>query len=191
MRQILKRIRHSAVMVIFGLAMAPQPGYSEDAEAANNKAGGLPEWVQIQGRLATLRTRVEAKEKTVNELIEAKGREKDPSRQRELVKSLTQEHKELQTTIVEYEEVRNLLRYRFPEKGMTEDRSYQRIESRSLEQMENQVGIDGQISKTMSRMRGQYGEPAKDEPQRAPASPGAEFLSEEKRRILEPVMVSK
>lgn len=187
MRLLPRRIQASVFVIAFALA-APLRA-EEDAAAA--KSGGLPEWVQIQGRLQTLKAKIQAKEKVVTDLIVAKAKEKDPQKSREIVKNLTTEHKDLQTSVAEYEQQRNLLKYRFPEKGMRDDRSYRRLEARSIEEMETQVGLDGVLLKTVNRIREQYRDPSAPAAERVPASTGPEGLDADKRSILEPAVISK
>lgn len=187
MRLLWKRIQVSAFLLIAacaGIARAEE-------EAAAAKSGGLPEWVQIQGRLQTLKAKIQAKEKVVTDLIAAKAKEKDPQKSREIVKSLTTEHRDLQTSVEEYEQQRNLLKYRFPEKGMRDDRSYRRLEARSIEEMETQVGLDGALLKTVNRIREQYRDPTAPPAERTPASAAPSALDAHKRSILEPAVISK
>lgn len=160
-------------------------------EAPKSSSGGLPEWVQIQGRLQTLKAKVHAKEAVVMGLIAAKAKEKDPQKAREIVKNLTVEHKDLQAQIEEYEKQRNLLKYRFPEKGMKDDRSYQRMEARSVEEMETQVGLDRVLQNTVQRIREQYGSGEAVTGERVPASKSAPAMDLDKRSILEPAVISK
>lgn len=170
----------------------------EEAPAASAEEGkGLPEWVDLQQKLLVLKSKISASEKTVKDLIAAKSKEKDPQKSRELVGSLQLEYQTLRNQIEEYEKVRGLLKYRFPEKGMKDSRKYERIETRSLEQMEIEVGLQGKIRSAVGRVRQQYGAAASkpaDQDQSNETKPSANQAPQQDKgasRVLEPANLSK
>lgn len=173
-------------------------GGAEGGGHGGAKPAALPEWVQLQARVATLKAKLAAKEKVVSDLILAKDKEKDAAQSREIVKNIAKEHRELKTMAEEYEQQLSLLKYRFPEKGMLSERSYKRHEVRSLEEMENEVGLSGNLEKTIRMMRQQYQPNGTESSDRAPASlPSVDGKKsklkeqEEQKAILEPALISK
>lgn len=176
---------------------APKEGAKEAAKEGSKGGGELPEWVNIQQRVQVSKAKVGAKEKVVQDLILAKQKEKDPQKSIEIVKSLKTEYRDLQLAVQEYEKDRNLLKYRFPEKGLKDARKYQRIEVKPLEEMENQLSMAGRIRGTMGRMKRQYGPADSSLPASSPnprrdsiVAPAASE-DESESRVTEPSHLSK
>lgn len=164
-------------------ALANEGGGEGGGEAAKSEKGGMPEWAEIQNRLQTLRAKVTAKEKIVRELIRDKQNEKDARKSVEIVENLKREHREFEAAAEEYEQQRNLLKYRFPEKGLKEERRYRRVDVRSLDEMETQMSMEGQLKKSLGKVRQQYGTPeekaAAEKPkEKAPPETGAPAITE-------------
>ncbi|MBX3039698.1 MAG: hypothetical protein KF789_03185 [Bdellovibrionaceae bacterium] len=136
-------------------------------EKAAEKSSPPPEWVEIQSRLQVLKAKMGAKEKMVRDLIADKHR----GASHESFEHLKREHAELRKLSEEYEQQRNVLRYRYPEKGLKDGRKYQRVEVKSLTDMENQIGMEAVLQKTQNKMHRQYGASEEDSA-RTPASAG-------------------
>lgn len=135
-------------------------------KSAEKPTSSPPEWVEIQSRLQVLKAKLGAKEKTVRELIAAKHKSPD----RESFEHLKKEHAELKQLAEEYERQRNVLRYRYPEKGLKDDRKYQRMEVKSLSDMEDQVGMQAVLQKVQNKVLRQYGSSTEENSARTPAS---------------------
>jgi hypothetical protein len=73
---------------------------------------------------------------------------------------MVSEHKTLQKNIEDYDQARSYLQYRFPEKGLKGERQYERIELKSLVEMESEMGLDSRIKRTLRKVRNQYKAPA-------------------------------
>ena len=134
-------------------------GAKEGGKVEEKKA--TPEWVELQSRLSVLKAKVSGKEKEVSELLAAKQAEKDPAKSVQIFNDLKRSHSEMTKAAEEYEQVRNVLRYRYPEKGMKDDRSYERVEVKSLEDLEKQAGLEGNLKRTIVQVRRQYADPTK------------------------------
>lgn len=119
----------------------------------------LSEATELQGRVQALQAKVKSKEETINKLIEEKHHIKDAERVKEIIAEMVTEHKEMSKLIEEYEQSRSLLRYRYPEKGFTGNRSYERMEVKPLDQMESQMSIEAKLKRNLRTVRSQYGEP--------------------------------
>lgn len=160
----------------------------EEAKAEEKKA--VPEWVELQSRLSVLKAKVAGKEKAVSDLLAAKNAEKDPAKSVQIFNDLKREHSELGKAAEEYEQVRNVLRYRYPEKGMKEDRAYERVEVKSLEDLEKQAGLEGNLKRTIVQVRRQYADPSKKTSEEA----AAELKPKKKDRgqsVIAPAVISK
>jgi hypothetical protein len=118
------------------------------------------EWLAVQAKLQVLKSKIRSKTDTVRKLINDKHATSDEKTAVGIVNSLKVEYRDLQIAIREYEEQRNLMNYRFPEKGRSESRTYERMEIKPLEQMETEFSLEGKVKKTVSRLKSAYSNPA-------------------------------
>ncbi len=110
----------------------------------------------VQARVQGLEAKVRASEAEIQKLILEKQKTKDPEKVSEIIRTMLTLHKELGTQVKEYDQQRNLLKYRYPEKGLTDVREYERIEVKSLEDFESQVSLSASVHRTMDKVRMQY-----------------------------------
>lgn len=125
-------------------------------EKAESKTALAP-WVEVENKVTELNSKIKSKQRSIQELIESKNKLPGNSPHlKELVKDLVKEHKELQGLVEEYHKKVALLKYRFPERNAQTDRSYKRLEVKSLDEMEQALGVDGKLNRNLKRMRGQF-----------------------------------
>lgn len=146
------------------------PAPAAEGQGANAAPGGVTketlesgrqsmEWVDLVNKVSAAKAKVEAQRSVMVHLLEQK---KSIDKQEALSKHvavMTEENKKLHKMIDEYEEQRNLLQYRFPEKGIKELRKYERVEKKSLEEFETELSVEGQLQKTVSKMKKQFKTP--------------------------------
>ena len=171
-------------------------GHAEPAKKEGKGSGGLPEWVELQGKLQALKGKIKAKEDNINKLMLEKMHVRDAKRAAAIVLEMKAEHKELKDSAEEYNKSRNLLKYRFPEKGLVGERQYKRVEIKSMKEIENQFSIEGRLTGTLGRVRKQYKQPEviKKSTQKAEAEAAAAAEEAEESghsKILEPAVISK
>jgi hypothetical protein len=128
----------------------------EEGKKEESKSSLQSEWFELQSRLLMLKARVQAKKNEVNALIKEKEEVRDDQKAVEVVNQLKRQHKELRAVSQEYEEVRAQLNYRFPEKGLTEARKYERIEIKSIDDMEKELSLESKVKNTLVLVRKQY-----------------------------------
>lgn len=119
------------------------------------------EWMDVVSSLAAIKTKIASKEETIKEIIHHKNHAKNKAEAETLVNELTKEHKELSKLMEEYNTSAQLLKYRYPDVGITEKRKYEKLEMKSLDQYEESQTIESQIKKTVSKLKTHYG--VKDE----------------------------
>jgi hypothetical protein len=133
-----------------GGAEAPKPESAGSSVSAD-------EWIELSNRVMNMRAKVGMKKETLRKLVEEKQTEKNPARLAEIIKQMVEEHKGLQKEIFDYNQQSAILKFRFPEKAMANDRrKYERMESRSLEQIETQLSLDAKIKKAVAKTRRQF-----------------------------------
>lgn len=159
-------------------------------EKAGPEKKSTPEWVEVMSKIQSLKAKVTAKQDAVNKLIIDKNMQNDPVKMKDIIKNLVSEHKELLKLTEEYEQQRSYFLYRFPEKSMSQERRYERIEVKPLEDIETQLTLEGKVNRTLSKVRRQYGEDA-EAMARQQALKKKKKQESEKSSITEPVVISK
>ncbi len=116
------------------------------------------EVLDLQARLQGLKAKILSKKDALKKLIGEKQTIKDEKKSVEVFNNMKTEYKEMRTAIKEYDEQLAVLNYRYPEKGLTKERQYERIEIKTLDEMEREFSLEGKIKKTMVRVRQQFPE---------------------------------
>lgn len=198
-------------MLIFGgnsvLANEAPPAHEAPKEGAGGAEGeakpaaGKKEkkeegWQEVSARVQGLKAKADNHEKQIEHLVAEKNHTHDEARLSHIIKELVVEHKAYAEASKEYDKERAFLMYRFPEKGVKGDRSYERSEIKSLEDMENQMSLDGRVKSVLVKVRKQYPvvlspeEAAAQKSKRKKGSHGEAF-SEEDENLSSPVIFSK
>ncbi|MGZ3769435.1 MAG: hypothetical protein ACXVCP_13000 [Bdellovibrio sp.] len=110
----------------------------------------------IQARVASLEAKVRSGEAEIQKLINEKQHTKDADKLNEIIRQMITAHKEMEKNAKEYDQQKALLMYRYPEKGLSEKREYQRIQVKPLEEMERQASIGTSLNRTLKKVRSQY-----------------------------------
>ncbi len=146
-------------------------GHEEKKEEGGEHGGGHGEaktqvapWVEVENKIQELYSKIKSKEATIIQLLEEKDHMPNGSPMlQHTVKEIVREHKELRGLAEDYEKNLNILKYRFPERNAKQERSYGKIEVKSIDDMEQALGIDGKLTRNMKKMRTQFGVEAKPE----------------------------
>lgn len=119
------------------------------------------EWMDVVSSLSTLKAKIKSKEDTIKEIIHHKNSAKTKAEAEALVGELLREHKELTKLLEDYNQSAQLLKYRYPDVGITEKRKYQKMDLKTIDEYEDSQTIEGQIKRTVSKVKTHYG--VKDE----------------------------
>ena len=150
------------------------------------------ESAEVQAKVSALQAKIKASEETIDKLIEEKQKTTDQKQISEIIKNMVSEHKTMEKNVEEYEKARSYLQYRFPEKGLKGDRVYERIELKSLEEMENEMTLDAHVKKTLHKVRKQYAAPdAKPTKNEGESEKGKSKKAKEGPSISDPVILTK
>lgn len=118
----------------------------------------VPAWIPLEAKITELSARVKSKEESLAKLLEEKNHlPANSPHVKPLLNQILKEHEELQKLAEDHKKNVNQLNYRFPERNAKANRTYDRIEVKSLEQMEQSLGLDGKLDRNMNKMRTQYG----------------------------------
>lgn len=145
----------------------------------------LSPWLETENKVMELNSKIKSKETNLVKLIEQKKALPANSPQiKALMKDIVKEHKELLSLISEYDKKVTLLKYRFPERNSKTKKTYERIEAKSIEDLEQSVGIDGKLNRNLKRMRGQF-KPNEQSAEAAPTAPVAPLIPVKKEKSIE------
>ncbi len=115
------------------------------------------EWMDVVSSLSSQKAKIKSKEDTIKEIIQHKHHAKNKAQAEGLVSELLKEHKELTKLMEEYNTNAQLLKYRYPDVGITEKRKYEKLEVKSLDEFEQGQTIEGQLKKTVTKLKTHYG----------------------------------
>jgi hypothetical protein len=159
-----------------------------EGDVTESQKKQMNEAAELQARVSALQAKVKSKEESISKLIEEKNHEKNPEKVKEIIAEMVTEHKEMTKLIEEYEQNRSLLRYRYPEKGYKGVRSYERMEVKPLEQMENQMSVESKLKRNMKTVHTQYGV---NEDKEFKAKRKSKQKGDEAPSLTEPIVIQK
>lgn len=152
-----KTLSFFTVLLSVSLAFANEGGGEAAAqEGAKEVKSREDSFAVVQARVAALEAKVRSGEAEIQKLILEKQTSKDPARVSEIISSMVALHKDMEKNLKEYDQQRTLLKYRYPEKGAAAKREYERIDIKSIEEMENQMSLGSSVKRTLKKVRSQY-----------------------------------
>lgn len=92
----------------------------------------------------------------IKKLIHHKRSEHDREAQKKVMKEIEENHKKLLEAYKKYNEEVNHVKFRHPEQGDDGERTYTVLKPRTLEQIENDVGLEGKLDRIKRKMEAQY-----------------------------------
>lgn len=161
-----------------------------EAAAASKKRTNEESYGAVAAKVAALEAKVRSGEQEIQKLVDAKAHAHSSSQVNEIIKNMLTLHHELQKNIQDYDRQRSLLRYRYPEKAASEGREYERIELKSLEEMEGAASLTAAVRKTLIKVRTQF--PVEEKIMEAQnVAPKGRKPASEQSTILDPVIFKK
>ncbi|OYZ19532.1 MAG: hypothetical protein B7Y39_11935 [Bdellovibrio sp. 28-41-41] len=145
------------------------------------------EWMDVVTSLSSLKAKIKSKEDTIKEIIHHKNSAKSKAEAEALVGELLREHKELTKLLEDYNQSAQLLKYRYPDVGITEKRKYEKIDIKSIDDYEDAQTIEGQVKKTVAKVKTHYG--VKDE--KKPAAEEMKKPSIDNNNLAQPKILKK
>ncbi len=176
---------------------APPAAGGHGEAAAPAPAGPKPEtWNEIQAKVQAYETMVKAKEESIKSLMRQKATVTDGASVKALEKQIKREHNDLRDVMKQYEDARNKLIYRFPERFSKGERKYKRIEVKSVEEMEDQLSLESSMATTIKKAESKYGKKEKVNLRKSqPSSEGENHQLEPKESgeesLTAPVIIKK
>lgn len=114
------------------------------------------EWIELLAKLSAAKGKLDAQKALVMGLVSQKDGISKQDELKKHVDLIIEENKKLNKSIDEYESIKALLKYRFPERGIKELRKYERVEKQTIESIETEISTEGQLKKSLAKMRKQF-----------------------------------
>lgn len=154
------------IKVILGMLLLVNTSFADDhgGEAAAEKAAetaapppNLTPWVEVEAKIQELSAKVKTKQSNLSKLFEEKNKLANNSPElKAKVQEILKEHAEMRSLAADYDKQLNLLKYRFPERNAKAARKYDRFEIKSVDDMEQAMGVDGKLTRNLRKVRSQY-----------------------------------
>jgi hypothetical protein len=117
------------------------------------------EWDLHEASLKASVEKIREKEKKIVEIVKQKNLlPPDSPKAKPILEELTKEHKELSEFYKDFETEKQHVRFEHPEQGLKVERKYLRYKVKTIEDFENEVGIDGKLSRLKSKTMKKFGE---------------------------------
>lgn len=136
---------------------AKKPENAIDMSADKDQQERTKEWMDLGSQISALKTKIKAKEDNIKEIIKHKHHAATKAEAEHAVNNLLKEHSELKKMEEEYNEKTQLLKYRYPDVGITEKRKYERIKIKSIEDYEQIMTLESQVKKSVIKVKEHYG----------------------------------
>jgi hypothetical protein len=138
-----------------------------ETKESNGKSADR-EWAQRTSKLNILAAKMKELKFRIQEMIEKKNSGHAPRDEKgneiDVLGEMTKVHKELVETLAEYTKESDELRFRYPEEGTVINRKYVPLHEQSLEQIEKEMGLDGDLTRTKAKIDKKYAPFRADEP---------------------------
>ena len=141
---------------------APAGVAAEEGEPAAASSGGSVdrEWANRTSKLNVLEAKMKDLTKKIKSFIEMKKSGKaaldEKGRPIDVFEAIVVSHKELKETVATYAKESAELKYRYPEKGEVLEKKYIPLREQSLEQIEKQMGLDGELTRLKKKIDKKY-----------------------------------
>lgn len=137
-------------------AKKPEAAAAEPTEDKDQQER-TKEWMDLGSQISALKTKIKSKEDNIKEIIKHKHHAATKAEAEHAVSNLLKEHAELKKLEEEYNEKTQLLKYRYPDVGITEKRKYERIKIKSIEDYEQIMTLESQVKKSVIKVKEHYG----------------------------------
>ncbi len=137
----------------FAQKEAPAEGAVPEVKAYSGKQSF--EWTDVQKKLAEQKAKLEAQETLVKNLIVEKSHASGSS-QNNKNQEIQTEHRKLQKMTEDYNQLSSDYETKFPEKGVKENRIYNRLEVKTIDGIKGDLTLEGRLNKLHSHVLSQY-----------------------------------
>lgn len=140
-------------------------------------------------------TRIEDKQKKIQELAEKKATTKDETQIRAALDEMIIEAKEMKEIFVKFQKEKKRLKYEYPSHGDDTDRKYRRFELETIEELNSLSNVDLRLKGLLQRIERVYEKPpekvAKEQQREEEKRKASTKLYSNDKKESEPVLDSR
>ena len=126
------------------------------------------DWARHEVNLKGYATKIENMQEDIRDLIAKKNQNKDPAARDEILKDIIKKNAELTGLYSDFKKEKEHIRFEHPEQGDPTERKYRHVKLKSLDELEDEVGLQGQLSRIKKKVETTYPKdstPASSSPQ--------------------------
>lgn len=113
-------------------------------------------WNEHTQHLAATLNQIQVAEQEIQKMIKEKQQTHNAARVAEIMNSISERQRAIEKNVAMYEEERQHVRFEHPEKNDQLDHSYLRHEVKSIEELENDLGIDARLDRIKIRVLAKF-----------------------------------
>jgi len=133
------------------------------------------EWGRHEVNLKGYATRINSAQEEIQVLVVKKNQNRDPKVRDELLLEIIKKNNDLKRIYKEFKTEKEHVRFEHPEQGDQAERKYRHVKMKSLEDLENEQGLDGQLSRVKRKIETQYTTPEKAQTPSSKPTPQSKF----------------
>ena len=156
MRFLLLKIYFILSVFVFSQQSFAEAGGGGEAKPAAKKVPEEEDWAKQVNYLNSKEGKVKNYTKELKTLIVDKKITTDTEEKKIIINQIIKVHALLKKEEVSYNNMRRKIRYRFPDKGTILDRKYLPMKIQSIEKMEDESGVDNQLTKLRRKIGKKY-----------------------------------
>lgn len=144
--------------------IVPSVGYAQEEETEEGKMGFMKRGMspdelaynELILELNSLEIEIGTLEKEFKMLITKKGQAEDSKAMKPMIKRMKEIKPERDRAVARYNEIKEEIKYRFPDKGRALSRRYAPMQKKSLKQLEKPTRLKEELSSTKQLMDQKY-----------------------------------
>lgn len=147
------------VLLIFFIVadVASQSKGAEESSGAKSSGSAKSNgYALLSSKKLNLELQIATQQKVLEDLIHHKNSTRDVQAKNQAVEEMTKAHADLRAAIDSYNKVLKDLNYHFPEKGDSSERKYLPLKNKSIEQIEEEMGLDAELTRVKEKIHEKY-----------------------------------
>ena len=160
------------------------------ATAQQEQKGTHPdakEWYKRTQKLKAIETRIKEQNKTLQNLIKNKNNgqrivKQEKGNHLDILEVIVTQHRELAKSHKEYDEERKEIKYRYPGGADLVERRYLPLRAPTIEQLEREMGLDGELTLLRKKIDTKYAHFTKRPPDHPDRTDGPETTLKDTRK---------
>lgn len=129
-------------------------------QSASPGSGADREWAKRKSKLNVYETQIKELTKKIQHLIQMKNAKSVPLDEKgkpiDVLETIVVTHKKLKEAVDDYNKEEAEMKYRFPEEGTLVERRYVPMRMQTLDQIEREIGLNGELTRIKKKIDSKY-----------------------------------